>query len=274
MEQIAIISDIHGNLEALNTVLKDIRKRGIKRIFCLGDIIFKGIHSSECIRLIRDNCEVIIKGNCEDYFNKDILSSNPSDRTKWNNKFLSKEDKEFISKLSYSYEFYMSGSLIRLFHANPFLIAKATSTFDTLERKYEMFLHSENTISDKIADIVIFGHNHTPLLDKLYNRILINTGSVEDSTDIIRNDKKDGNVKLTTKATYLIIEGEYGSMEYKDALNFQFVNLVYDIDKEIASWNDDFEFLEYKNELYNGKYRDMEKIKEQLKGRGVDVDTI
>ena len=44
MEKIAIISDIHGNLEAFKTIIKDIEKRGINRIFCLGDIIGKGSH--------------------------------------------------------------------------------------------------------------------------------------------------------------------------------------------------------------------------------------
>ena len=37
MDKIAIISDVHGNITALNTVLKDIKKRNINKIFCLGD---------------------------------------------------------------------------------------------------------------------------------------------------------------------------------------------------------------------------------------------
>ena len=40
MEQIAIISDIHGNLEALKSVLEDIRERKISNIMCIGDIIY------------------------------------------------------------------------------------------------------------------------------------------------------------------------------------------------------------------------------------------
>ena len=51
--RIAIISDIHGNLEALTTTLKDIRKRNIDKIICLGDIIAKGNHSVECLKLIK-----------------------------------------------------------------------------------------------------------------------------------------------------------------------------------------------------------------------------
>ncbi len=68
MEKIAIISDIHGNLEALKTVLADIKKRNIKIIYCLGDIIGKGSNFHECISLVKENCEVIIKGKNENIY--------------------------------------------------------------------------------------------------------------------------------------------------------------------------------------------------------------
>ena len=47
--KIAIISDIHGNLEALKATLTDIEKRKVDKIICLGDIIAKGVHPKECI---------------------------------------------------------------------------------------------------------------------------------------------------------------------------------------------------------------------------------
>lgn len=72
MDKIAIISDIHGNLESLKEVLKDIRERGIEKIYCLGDIIAKGTHQQECVDLIRENCEIVIKGNCDEYFTSDL----------------------------------------------------------------------------------------------------------------------------------------------------------------------------------------------------------
>ena len=59
--RIAIISDIHGNLEALKTCLADIQKRNIDKIFCLGDILAKGCHMEECVKLVRENCDVILK---------------------------------------------------------------------------------------------------------------------------------------------------------------------------------------------------------------------
>ena len=47
MNRIAIISDIHGNREALKTTLEDIKKRKCDKIICLGDIIAKGKFSNE-----------------------------------------------------------------------------------------------------------------------------------------------------------------------------------------------------------------------------------
>lgn len=59
----AIISDIHGNLEALEAVLSDIESQGIKRIFCLGDVVGYGPNPRECIDLVMEKCEVTILGN-------------------------------------------------------------------------------------------------------------------------------------------------------------------------------------------------------------------
>ena len=52
----AVISDIHGNAEALKRVLEDIEKRGIKRIVCLGDIVGYGPEPLACVDLVRERC--------------------------------------------------------------------------------------------------------------------------------------------------------------------------------------------------------------------------
>ena len=51
MDQIALISDIHGNIPALEATLHDIRRRHIQRIFCLGDLVGKGPHSDQAVPL-------------------------------------------------------------------------------------------------------------------------------------------------------------------------------------------------------------------------------
>lgn len=59
----AIISDIHGNLEALQSVLAEIKKKDVDSILCLGDMVGYGPNPNECIDLIKEQAEVILAGN-------------------------------------------------------------------------------------------------------------------------------------------------------------------------------------------------------------------
>ncbi|WP_435017189.1 metallophosphoesterase family protein [Tundrisphaera sp. TA3] len=59
----ALISDIHGNLEALEVVLDDIKSRGISEIFCLGDVIGYGPNPRECIDRVMEHCTMTLLGN-------------------------------------------------------------------------------------------------------------------------------------------------------------------------------------------------------------------
>ena len=59
----AIISDIHGNLEALETVLGHIKEQGVDEVFCLGDVIGYGPRPCECLDAVMANCKVALLGN-------------------------------------------------------------------------------------------------------------------------------------------------------------------------------------------------------------------
>ncbi len=63
MEPIAVISDIHSNLEALMAVLKDVADREIRRIVCLGDVVGYGPQPKECLDLVLEHCLVTLMGN-------------------------------------------------------------------------------------------------------------------------------------------------------------------------------------------------------------------
>ena len=60
---LAVISDIHGNLEALKAVLADIDQRGVTQIVCLGDVIGYGPQPAECLDLVMDSCSLCLMGN-------------------------------------------------------------------------------------------------------------------------------------------------------------------------------------------------------------------
>lgn len=273
MDRIAFISDVHGNLEALKSVLADIEKRNIKTIFCLGDIVGKGVHPSECLQLIREKCEIILRGNCEEY-----LCSSPEgcygiekERRLWVQSMLTEEEIEYLLNLPYCHEFYMSGSLIRMFHSHPEKIDGFVSNLDNFERKRELFLPSPNTISSEIADIVIYGHTHLQYLDKIYNRTIVNVGSIGNSIDVVRNDNFDANTNEITQAHYLIVEGNLGSKEYDSSLSFQFIRIPYDIKKELSSFKENIERDAYIIELEQGKYREPTKLVKSFKQRNIDM---
>ncbi len=59
----AIISDIHGNLEALTTALNYIEELEIDHIVCLCDIVGYGPNPNECVDLVRTKCLFTVKGN-------------------------------------------------------------------------------------------------------------------------------------------------------------------------------------------------------------------
>lgn len=279
--KIAIISDIHGNLEALKATLRDIESRNVDKIICLGDIIAKGVHQKECLKLVQDNCDVVLRGNCDRHFSTDYpkeiiekMTDINKQRYIWNKTMLNNEDKNYLNKLPFSTEFYMSGSLVRLFHATPNEDDKVIINEDDFNTKYQMFLPSENTVSKNIADVVIYGHIHHSYMDRLYNKTIINVGSVGNAFDVIRNDAKDSSVLETTKANYLIIEGEYGGKEYNKEIAFQFVKVPYNIDEELEDEEENIEKEEYRYEIKKGVYRDMSKIDSKFTTLGIDVSKI
>lgn len=59
----AVISDIHGNLEAFQAVLKAIEQEEVGKIFCLGDLVGYGPNPNECIDLARAKSDIIVAGN-------------------------------------------------------------------------------------------------------------------------------------------------------------------------------------------------------------------
>jgi len=61
--RIAIISDIHSNLEALQTALHAIGKEKVDETICLGDIVGYGANPNECIDLIREITPHVLLGN-------------------------------------------------------------------------------------------------------------------------------------------------------------------------------------------------------------------
>ncbi len=101
--KIAVISDIHGNYEALKSVIKDIEKFKIKKIICLGDLVGYGPEPEGVIKFIRKNKIPSVMGNHElaifDNKELDCLNEDAYNSILLTRKLLSKESIDYIKKL-------------------------------------------------------------------------------------------------------------------------------------------------------------------------------
>ncbi len=93
--KIAIISDMHGNLEALQAVLKDIDAEQVDQIICGGDIVNKGANPAECLQLIRERNIPSVMGNTD----MDVLQRD-EEIDCWVNDQLSAEALEHLRAMS------------------------------------------------------------------------------------------------------------------------------------------------------------------------------
>ena len=223
MGKIAIISDIHGNLTALNAVLDDIKSRGVDKIMCLGDMIVKCSSPKECVDKILKSCEVVVKGNCEERGVEDPRI----DEHIWNREKLTQKQREIISNLPLSYDFNISGYKVRIMHASPRSIHQK-SFFWNFDSEFDehfnfMFENTEylGNIGQETPDIVIFGHIHRPFIVRRKDRVLINPGAVSNASDILKIDEED-----VFYGSYLILDGDIDSKE-KSRLSYKIIKFTY-----------------------------------------------
>lgn len=243
MEQIALISDIHGNLPALDTVLHDIQRRHIQRIFCLGDLVGKGPDSAQVIDICRQVCENIIRGNWDDF----ILGPTDKPTLQWHQQRLGPERLAYLATLPHTHEFVMSGKHVRLFHASQQGIYHRVHMTDPHERHEAMFTNTVFTGDAFIPTVVGYGDIHSAYVKSFTQRILFNVGSVGNPLDI-------------TQAAYAIVEGTYGSATAA-SFSVQIVRVPYDIDEAIrqAEAVQMPELDAYADELRTARYRGLKR---------------
>ncbi len=213
---IAIVSDIHANLEALQCVLEYLKENEVDKIYCLGDVIGYGPNPNECIDLVRENCETILMGN-HDYAAigiGDIQNFNEYAKlaTFWTREKLTATNIEFVKSWPFTYD--LDNSF--LVHASP----KNPSNWDYVLSVTNAQKHLK-TFEQKICFI---GHSHVPVIFSKSNyyrqtkfvfkknqKYLVNVGSV--------GQPRDGD----PRSCFVIYDDENNTIEY--------VRLDYEIQK-------------------------------------------
>jgi protein phosphatase len=238
-DRIAIISDVHGNVTALEAVLTHIKEAGITRIFNLGDLVGKGPRSAEALDRCREVCEVVVQGN----WDADIETAVGWPTADWHRQRLDREQLDYLAGLPGTFQFLLSGRRVRLFHASqisPFNRVHADAGPAVLDA---MFDNTDFTGSAPEPDVVGYGDIHQTWSLTTKRGTLFNAGSVGNPLDI-------------PLASYAVLEGQYGD-DRPAPWSLNFVRLPYDIDAEIrvAEATDMPDLTHYVNELRTAKYR-------------------
>lgn len=141
----AIISDIHGHFDTLQTVLHDIENQRCDRILCLGDSVDGGSHSAEVVQLLRDQNILSVRGN-HDEFPSSILTRDSETAAS----ILSRDAQEFLRALPET----LRENDVVFTHISP--RAKQTP----IQTDFDAW----NVFDDTAQRLAFFGHIHIPAI--------------------------------------------------------------------------------------------------------------
>lgn len=164
---IALISDIHSNIEALTAVLKDIKDKGIEEIVCLGDVIGYGPNPKETADLIRENCRLCLRGNHDEAVTEGTADDfRPQARAaaQWTQSVLEpkedEKDKDTIERWNW-----LCG-LPEIIHENECTFVHGSPRLPTKEyifpRDAQNFAKMNGLFKNVTSKIIFGGHSHIP----------------------------------------------------------------------------------------------------------------
>jgi len=242
----AVLSDVHGNLEALQAIMADLEARGVEKIVCLGDVVGYGPDPRECVDLLAERCEFCLCGNHDHavFYEPFNFNLGAERACYWTRQVLENEPKkslrdrrwEFLGSLPVRYEYdgllFVHGSPRR--PMNEYLFAD-----DVYSNPVKLMANF-----DRLQNVACFvGHTHVPgiFVDDPYfespdelaepgiyeiaddDKVIINVGSVGQPRD------------RDPRASYCVVDD--GRVE--------FVRLEYDIEKTVRKILDTSELEDF-----------------------------
>lgn len=225
---IALFSDVHANLPALEVLLSDLETRKPDAVYCLGDLVGYNVWGNEVVNAIREKGIATLAGNhdlkvrLDDGSTKKVLSEG----NKYAYDIIGEEEKAYLLTLPahIRLSFFLNGSPVNLLcvHGSP------RSVNEYLLEDMDETLLTE-IMAEANADILCFGHSHKP-----YHRIIpitskegkttykhaINIGSV--------GKPKDGDAR----GCYVLLHLDTNTnLDNPESIKVEFIRLAYDVEK-------------------------------------------
>lgn len=196
--KIAVLGDIHSNLEALNAVLDEAKRQGCEKYVCIGDIVGYNANPRECLEIVRSlDLLAVVMGNHDSYTSntRELIGFNlqAAQAVEWTRQQLTDEELSWLSNLPMKRDIFLTSP--------PARFSVVHSTMDNPNMWGYIFdrFTAAASMQYQWTPLCFFGHTHTPLaFDKtdtviggLYeslrllpnHKYLINVGSVGQPRD-------------------------------------------------------------------------------------------
>ena len=182
MERVAVVTDIHANLAALEAALRRLDELDVDGVYCGGDLVGYGPHPNEVCALIAERAIPTIYGNYDYAIARDLEDCGcayvtPHDRelgqqsVAWTLAHTDERSKAFMLALPFDLRFAVGESQVHLVHGSP--------------RKVNEYLFADKpaTLYERLAgaeegDVLVFGHTHKPWVHEYGDVLFVNCGSV------------------------------------------------------------------------------------------------
>ena len=183
--RIAVIADIHGNSDALQAVLKDIKKEKIQEIYCCGNIIGYNADPRTCIKLVQNNRITCVQGDYDFVVvtlqNLERFTEPARAAIMWTYQLLWKKEKKFLGSLPID----LVEDNMTIMHGSP---RAQFPGIDAADLK---------SMAKRVkTKMLFFGHTHIPFVKDVEGVLLVSPGSV--------GQPRDGDIR----ASYAIVNTE------------------------------------------------------------------
>jgi len=196
--RVAIVSDIHGNVQALDAVLADVQAQQPDAVYCLGDLVGYGANPNDVTERIRRGGFPTIMGNYDDgvgfdrdecgcAYREEAERERGQRSLEWTKARVTPDHKAYLRTLKPEIRFEADGRRILLVHGSP----RKMNEYLFEDRPVSSF---ERLAASSNADVIVFGHTHKPYVKPVDGVLFVNAGSV--------GKPKDGN----WRACYLLLD--------------------------------------------------------------------
>jgi putative phosphoesterase len=182
MDAVAVITDIHANLPALQAALARIEELGIEEVCCGGDLVGYGPHPNEVCAVIEERAIPTIYGNYDYAIARDLDDCGcayvtPHDRelgqrsVAWTLEHTDGLSKAFMRELPFDRHVEVGGHRVHLVHGSP----RKVNEYLFEDKPASLY---ERLAAAETADVLVFGHTHKPWVHDFGGVRFVNCGSV------------------------------------------------------------------------------------------------